>query len=226
MSAKSKGKDEKARVLVVDDHPIVRQGIIQIISQEPDFTVCGEAESASAALQAIAALKPDVVLADLSLKESSGLELVKDVRVRWPDLPVLMLSMHDESIYAERVLRAGARGYLTKVEATERVIEALRMVLRGEIYLSSQMASRLVGMYVKGRPESTGSTVERLSDRELEVFNLIGQGLKTSQIAERLHLSVKTIESHRSNIKRKLNLDNATQLLQHAIQWTQYENTK
>ena len=209
------------RVYIVDDHPIVRHGIAQLIDQQPDLEVCGEAEGAHEALKAIAALKPDVVTVDLSLKGGHGLDLIKDVRERFPRLPVLVVSMHDESLYAERVLRAGARGYIMKHEATDRVAVAIRQVLRGEIYVSDRMASRIMQKIVRTPEGAAPSFLASLSDRELEVFHLIGQGHGTRQIADRLHLSVKTIETYRAHIKDKLNLGTATELVRHAVQWAQ-----
>ena len=210
----------KARVLVVDDHPVVRQGMAQLIGHEPDLEVCGEAASAPDALKAISACRPDVAVVDLSLKGVSGLELLKDIKVRHPRLPVLVLSMADENIFAERALRAGARGYMMKEEAAEKVPDAIRCVMSGRIYLSDAMSSRLLHQFVDGRTEA-GSAVDSLSDRELEVFQLIGQGLGTGEIARRLHLSPKTIETYRAHIKEKMNLESATELLQHAIQYVQ-----
>ncbi len=219
----AKGKAKKLRVLIVDDHPIVRHGLRQLISQEPDLEVSGEAERPSEALKAIASLKPHVAIVDLSLREGSGLELIKDIKVRHPKLAVLVLSMHDESIYGERVLRAGARGYITKAEASENLLTAIRRVLAGEIYLSEKMAARMLHKLAAGPGVTDSSPVGVLSDRELEVFQLIGQGLRTRQIAERLQLSVKTIETYRENIKWKLKLEDAAELLQHAIRWVQGE---
>jgi DNA-binding NarL/FixJ family response regulator len=214
-------KKEKFRILIVDDHPIVRQGLVQMIGHEPDMIVCGEAESAHEALKVIAASTPDVAVVDLSLKGISGLELLKDIKVRYPKLPVLVLSMFDESIYAERALRAGARGYMMKEEASEKVLTAVRSILAGQIYLSDTMASRLLNMAVLGRGDGGASPSERLSDRELEVFRLIGQGYGNTDIARQLHLSPKTVETYRAHIKDKLNLTSSTELLQHAIKWTQ-----
>jgi DNA-binding NarL/FixJ family response regulator len=215
-------KKEKYRILIVDDHPIVRQGLVQMIGHEPDMIVCGEAESAHEALKVIATGAPDVAVVDLSLKGVSGLELLKDIKVRYPKLPVLVLSMFDESIYAERALRAGARGYMMKEEASEKVLTAVRNILAGQIYLSDTMASRLLNMAVLGRGGDGGaSPSERLSDRELEVFRLIGQGYGNTDIARQLHLSPKTVETYRAHIKDKLNLASSTELLQHAIKWTQ-----
>ena len=218
------GKDE-TKILIVDDHPIVRQGIKLLVTQEPDMTVCGEADSAADALEAIERSSPDVAIVDLALKESSGLELIKDIRIRYPKLLVLVLSMRDESFYAERVLRAGASGYITKEEGTERVIEGIRKILEGEVYLSEKLASKMIRKYVDGRPGSGGTLVQNLTDRELEVFEMIGNGLTTREVAGKLHLSVKTVESHREHIKEKLKLDNATELLKPAIQWVQCQGS-
>jgi DNA-binding NarL/FixJ family response regulator len=210
-----------AKVLIVDDHPIVREGLAQLIDQEDDLTVCGEAEGTRDALEAAEAARPDIAIVDIFLREASGIELVKDLVVRFPGLGILVLSIHDESIYAERVLRAGARGYIMKQEATEEVVSAIRRVLAGGIYLSESMADRILGKVFKGKCLAGTSPIERLSDRELEVFYLVGRGQGTRDVAERLHLSMKTIETYREHIKEKLNLKNATELLQHAIQWVQ-----
>jgi DNA-binding NarL/FixJ family response regulator len=211
-------KQTKTRVLVVDDHPIVRQGLVQMIEHEPDLEVCGQAEDSHTALQAVDKLKPDMAIIDISLKGASGIELMKSIKLQHPNFRVLALSMHDESLYAERALKAGARGYIMKHEAPERVIAAIRRILGGEIYVSENMTARMVHKLVDGAEDgSTG--IESLTDRELEVFRLIGLGHGTRQIAEELFLSVKTIESYRAHIKEKLALDNATELIQHAIQW-------
>jgi DNA-binding NarL/FixJ family response regulator len=209
----------RTRIFVVDDHPIVRQGLTQLIDREPDLTVCGEAEDARAALERIAALRPDVVIVDVSLEGPDGLDLLKTIRAQDPHLPVLILSMHDESLYAERALRAGANGYIMKQEATDRVLTALRQILRGEIYVSERMAKKMVQHFVGRAVGVKRHTVEDLTDRELEVFRLIGKGRGTRQIAEELHLSVKTVESYYAHIKEKLTLKNARELVQRAVQW-------
>ena len=216
-------KEEKRGILLVDDHPIVRQGLAELIDAEKDLMVCGTAESMNAALEQMPTLKPDLVVVDISLKGSNGIELLKNIKVRYPKMKVLMLSMHDEGLYAIRALRAGAAGYIMKQEATEKVIEAARKVLNGEIYLSDKMEKKMMQQLVGGRTARTGSPLEDLSDRELEVFNLIGQGKGTRQIAEEMHLSIKTVESHRAHIKEKLGLKSATELVQHAIQWRDAE---
>jgi DNA-binding NarL/FixJ family response regulator len=210
----------KTKVLIVDDHPIIRQGLAELINNEQDLTVCGQAEDAPEALVKIKESEPDMVIVDISLKETSGMELIKDIKAKYSNLPVLVLSMHDEALYAERILRAGAKGYVMKAEATEKVIVAIRKILIGQIYVSDKMAAKMVRKLVGGGPDMGVSAIERLSDRELEVFHLIGQGYGTRQIAERLHLSIKTIETYREHIKEKLNLADASELLQYAIQWT------
>jgi len=211
--------ENKAKIIIVDDHPIVREGLSDLINKEKDLVVCGQAEDAPQTMKAIRALKPDMVTVDISLKETSGLELIKDIKVQYPDLPVLALSMHKESLYAERALRAGAKGYITKQEATKKVVMAIRKVLNGGLYFSDRMAEKFVHKLVGAKPEVGASPIERLTDRELEVFSLLGQGHGTRQISEQLHLSVKTVETYRARIKEKLNLTSASELLQHAFQW-------
>jgi len=210
----------KRRVLVVDDHPIVREGLAQLINREPDLAVCGDAEEMHTALQTIDALKPDILIVDISLNGPDGLDLLKTIRARDPRLPVLILSMHDESIYAERALRAGANGYLMKQEGTDRVLIALRRILDREIYVSDRIASIMLRHFVGGGTSTTisRSPFDDLSDRELEVLRLIGEGRSTRQIAEDLHLSVKTVETYQGHLKDKLGLKNSRELLQYAIQ--------
>ncbi len=219
MSKPIKSDKSAAKVFLVDDHPLVREWLGQLIERENDLVVCGEAEDTAEAMEKIALTKPSIVIADISLKTSHGLELVKDLKVRHPSLPVLVLSMHDESLYAERVLRAGAMGYITKQEATKKILLAIRQVLSGAVYVSDNMASRMVHKLVVGTNKEHTSTVDRLTDRELEVFQLIGKGQGTRRIAEKLHLGIKTVESYRARIKEKLKLEDGTQLLQQAIQW-------
>jgi DNA-binding NarL/FixJ family response regulator len=214
----------KNRVFVVDDHPIVRQGLALMINREPDLMVCGEAEEAQAALAAFEELHPDVLVVDISLPGPDGIDLVKAIRARDAGVPVLVLSMHDESIYAARALRAGANGYIMKQEATERVLIAIRRILEGDVYLSNSAASRVVNQYVRGAA-AMPSPVSVLSDRELEVFRLIGQGHGTREIADTLHLSIKTVETYQTHIKEKLSLRNARELVQHAIEWNLAELT-
>lgn len=221
MTTQEAASKTRNRVLIVDDHPIVRQGLKGLISQAPDLTVCGEAETIFDALKAIEQLSPDIAVVDISLKGESGVDLIKDIRIRYPNLPVLTLSMYDEAIYAERVLRAGARGYVTKEEAAENVLNAIRSVLKGQIFLSERMSAKMLSKLVGGRTEAQGLSIDRLSDRELQIFELIGRGMSTRMIAETLHLSIKTVESHRANIKEKLQIESATELLQQAIHWLQ-----
>lgn len=211
------------KVLVVDDHPVVRQGIGMLIDQQPDLQVCAEAGGAVDALTAIEESKPDVVIVDISLKGTSGIDLIKDIHIRYPGLPVLVLSMHHESFCAERALRAGARGYVTKGEAGQKLMDAIHRVLGGDVYLSAEMSDRMISKFVEARSDSLMSSIEGLSDRELQVFELIGEGHGTGRIAQMLHLSSKTIESHRESVKRKLKLTSASELLRHAIQWVQFE---
>jgi DNA-binding NarL/FixJ family response regulator len=213
----------KKRILVVDDHPIVRQGLALLINREADLVVCGEAEEASGALHVMASAHPDLVMLDISLHGPDGLDLLKIIRTRYPALPVLILSMHDESIYAERALRAGANGYIMKQEATEKVLVALRRILGGEIYVSNRIANKFLKHYISGSGTLRNSSISDLSDRELEVFRLIGEGHGTRQIAEELHLSVKTVESYQAHIKEKLSLRSARELMQRAIQWSMNE---
>ena len=214
------GAAAKRSVFIVDDHPIVRQGLALLINREPDLAVCGDAEEAGSALRRIVELKPDLIAVDISLNGPDGLDLVKDIRARDADLPVLILSMLDESLYAERALRAGANGYIMKQEATERVLIAIRRILGGEIYVSDRMANRMLGRFVGGSQVGQRSPIAELTDRELEVFRLIGEGHGTRQIAEDLHVSVKTVESYQAHIKEKLSLKNARELVQRAIRWT------
>ncbi len=220
----AKTEENKTKIIIVDDHPIVRRGLSELVNGHDDLVVCGQAEDARQAMQAIKTLKPDVVIVDISLKETSGMELIKDIKVQYPNLSVLALSMHDEALYAERVLRAGADGYIMKAEATENIVTAIRKVISGQIYLSDRMAPKMVRKLVGAAPNTGGSPIDCLSDRELEVFSLIGQGYATRRIAEKLYLSIKTIETYRAHIKDKLNLADAAELLQYAIQWVQSQD--
>lgn len=205
----------KARILIVDDHPLVRAGFRALIGEEPDLEVCGEAEGFAEALERADETAPDVIVVDLSLDDGSGLELIKRLHARHPEVRLLACSMHDESLFADRVLKAGGRGYVNKHEATDHVVGAVREVLAGGIYLSSTMTER-----VRQRTPADGpASVEALTDRELEVFSLIGQGLGTAQVAAQLHLSVKTVETHREKIKRKLGLASGSELARYAAQW-------
>ncbi len=210
---------KKNRVLLIDDHPIVRQGLALLIDREADLSVCGEADGAHSAFHAITTLRPDIVVLDISLSGPDGLDVLKEIRTNTANLPVLILSMHDESIYAERAMRAGANGYIMKQEATEKVLVAIRRILLGEVYLSDRLTNSMLRQYALGVTPMKASPLVNLTDRELEVFRLIGEGNGTRQIAEDLHVSVKTIESYQAHIKEKLGLKNSRELVQHAIEW-------
>ena len=218
---RSPAKNKKVRILLVDDHPIMRRGLAELINLEKDLVVCAEADSIQTALELIKRHEPHVALVDLSLKNESGLELIKDIKARFPEVLILVLSMHDELFYAERVLRAGAKGYVMKQQATDLVLVAIRRILGGEVYLSDFMSSKVLRNFTGKKTEKAGSSVDQLSDRELEVFRLIGTGLGTRQIAERLSRSVKTVETYREHIKLKLDLKDSSELVQNAIQWSQ-----
>jgi len=216
----------KRSVLVIDDHPLLRQGLAMLINQQQDLQVCGEAANIRMAMQCIVQLRPDVVILDISLQGPDGLEVLKTIRATNPDLPVLVLSMHDEAIYAERALRARANGYIMKQEATEKVLVAVRRILDGDVYLSEAMSKKLLQQFIDGTPSVLESRIATLSDRELEVFRLIGEARATREIAEELHLSVKTVETYQAHIKEKLGLKSGRELIQHAIQWVLNGKTK
>jgi DNA-binding NarL/FixJ family response regulator len=216
-------KSGKTRILLVDDHAVVRFGIGQLINRQSDLEVCGEEEDASRALDAMAKVNPDLVIADISLKDSSGLELMRNIKAQYPKMPVLVISAHEESVYAEIAFRAGALGYLMKGEALNKVLTAIRQVLAGSIYVSDALAAKMLQQQVRGQTDINESPVKSLSDREMEVFQMIGQWKKTREIAKELHLSVKTIEYYREQIKRKLNLNSAAELTQYATSWVQRE---
>ncbi len=221
MAAKKKNPKSKKRILIVDDHPMMRQGLAQLINNEPDLTVCCEADTAGQALDLLTASQPELVLADISLPDKNGLELIKDIHVLAPEVQILVVSMHDEALYAERVLRAGARGYIMKQEGGRKLMQAIRRILSGQIYVSDKMSARILEIFSGRRADGGESTVERLSDREFEVFQLIGEGKGTREIAGHLHLSVKTVEVHRANIKEKLKLRTATDLVRYAVRWAE-----
>ncbi len=211
--------ERASNVFIVDDHPIVRQGLGQLIDHEPDLKVCGEASSVQEARAALSRSQPDVVIVDLSLRDSDGFELIKDIRSKYRHLPVLVLSMHDESVYAERLLGAGANGYIMKQAAADQLLIALRRVLSGGIYVSEHVGASMIERFAVGGFRLSTDPVERLTNRELQVLSLIGRGRRTREIANALNLSVKTIESHRQRIKKKLNLASAPQLVQYAVNW-------
>ncbi len=224
MSKKSAAQSKK-RILIVDDHPMMRQGLAQLVGAEPDLIVCGEVDSAESAIDAVGKSKPDLVLADISLPGKNGLELIKDFQAVQPGLPVLVISMHDESLYAERVLRAGGRGYIMKQEGGRKLMLALRQVLAGKIYVSEKISADILENFSGHRAGTESSPVEKLTDREFEVFQHLGQGRGTRDIAEKLHLSVKTVEVHRANIKAKLKLKSAPELIRFAVRWSESSGT-
>ncbi len=207
------------KIIVVDDHPIVRQGLENLINHEEDFHVCAQAENANEAMKAVKKYNPDLIIVDISLEGESGFELIKRVKSQYPNLAILVLSMHDESLYAERVLRAGASGYIMKQKGTEKLIIAIRKIFSGQEYISDDIMMRMIHKFVGQRPEANNHSTESLSDRELEVFLLIGHGFGTRIIASKLFLSVKTIETYRAHIKEKLNLADSSELLRYAIQF-------
>lgn len=213
--------ETNARVFVVDDHPVVRKGLEYIIKQEPKLEICGEAESGQEALKLIQKTNPDIVILDLSLKDMSGLDLLKELKKIKPELPILILSMHDESVYAERVIRAGAMGYLNKENGFDQLVLAIGTILKGEVYTSPDVAARFLKKMSKTSANIKGSLLECLSDRELAVFELIGQGFSTSEIAKKWNRSIKTIETYRANLKQKLNLDTSAELIRFSVKWYQ-----
>lgn len=221
LSSNQTGTPSRSRILIVDDHPLVRQGITQLVNQEADLHICCEAENAEEAIESIRNCVPDLVIVDISLEGISGIELVKIIKARNAHLPTLVMSMHDESLYAERALRAGARGYIMKQEAPEKILTAIRQILHGNIYVSDKMRSKILQQLIDGQSHAAASPVADLSDRELEVMRLIGQGFSTAEIAEKMSRSVKTIEAHRGNLKEKLQLKTGAELVHFAIQWVE-----
>jgi len=217
--AQKRQQSTKKRIFIVDDHPIVREGLITIINHDKDLAVCGEADEPQEALKAISELRPDVVIVDITLKNSDGIELTKSIKARYPKLPVIVLSIHDESVYAERALRAGAQAYLMKEVVSDNIVTAIRTVLSGEVYVSNTMGKKMLRKLAAGKADTISGPMDSLSDRELEIFRLIGQGYKPSKIAKSMHLSVKTVETYRARIKEKLNLADADELLRYAIRW-------
>jgi DNA-binding NarL/FixJ family response regulator len=212
---------QKRKILIVDDHPLVREWLTNLINQQSDLVVCGEAATAAEAMLAVANAKPAAAIIDISLKDSSGIELIKDLKKTSPNLVVLVLSMHDESLYAERALRAGAKGYIMKRETTRKVTDALRRVLEGKFYVSETIAETITTQFVEGKTQVLRSPVEQLSDRELAVFDLLGEGRGTRQIAEVLRVSVKTVQSYCARIKEKLNLGSGADLIREAVRHKQ-----
>jgi DNA-binding NarL/FixJ family response regulator len=215
----SKSDPQRKRILIVDDHPMMRDGLRLLIANEADLEICGEAENAPEALELARELKPDLAIVDITLRTSNGLELIKDLQIHTPRTAVLVLSMHDESLYAERVLRAGGRGYIMKQEGGKRIIEGIRQVLNGRTFVSDNISSKILDSFSGHGRES--SAVEQLTDREFEVFQLIGQGMGTKEMAEKLRVSVKTIEVHRVNIKEKLKTPTIGDLIRFAVRFTE-----
>lgn len=207
------------RIYIVEDHPLVRQGLSQVVASEADMEICGEAEDSPAAIRGVGEANPDAIIVDISLKGANGLELIKNLKAIHEDIPILVFSMHDETIYAQRALRAGAKAYVMKKESPSKVVDAIRKIIQGEIYVSPSVSDQVLHQIVNGPGNVSTSPVDRLTDRELEVVQLIGRGLSSREIAESLHLSVKTIESHRAHVKEKLSLRNATELVQFSVQW-------
>ena len=223
--ARSTPVSHKLKVLLVDDHPITRQGMKALVNQQPNLDVCGEADNAAFAIELVGRLQPDLAIVDIALKTTNGIELTKNIKVHAPNLPVLIVSMHDEGLYAERALRAGAMGYLMKQEASEKIIAAIQRLLQGEIYLSDKIKEKMLHRFVNKKGEGMVFSIDTLSDREMEVFQLIGNGYSTRQIAQKLNLSSKTIDSYREHLKLKLNLESGAELVRHAIQWARSEGT-
>lgn len=227
MTAKGRAspvRNQKKKVLLVDDHPMMRQGLAQLIDQQKDLLVCGESGDANGAMKLVESLKPDLALVDISLEGRSGFELIRDLQALHPEVPVLVMSMHDESLYAERMLHVGARGYVMKQAGGETLLLAIRQVLRGQVYVSTMMSMKILDRLSGPKPRGSSSPIEKLSDREFEVFQLIGQGRGTRQIAQQLSLSPKTVEVHRGHIKEKLKLRDATELVRHAVRWIETQN--
>jgi DNA-binding NarL/FixJ family response regulator len=215
----------RRRVLLVDDHPMMRAGLAHLIEKQPDLSVCGEAANPAEALKGLPTTKPEIVLSDLTMPGRSGLEFVKDLLAIEPTLPILVVSMHDEAVFAERALRAGARGYIMKEAGGEAVVAAIRQILRGEIYVSQAMSARILESLSTRKPRGSSSPIEKLTDREFEIFQLIGQGKSTRDIATQLHLSTKTVDVHRSHLKEKLELKDATSLIRYAVRWVETQKT-
>ncbi len=216
----------RRRVLIVDDHPMTRAGLVHVVNHEPGLMVCGEAENAAQALSLLQVSQPDLLLVDITLPGKSGLELIKDVKAMQPELPMLVISMHDETLYADRVLRAGARGYISKNEGGEKLIGAIRHVLNGKIYVSAPMAAHILEMFSGGHKVVERSAIEQLSDREFEVFELLGAGLSAHQIGDRLHLSAKTVDAHRANIRKKVKIKSTAELISYAARWIANEGNE
>ena len=223
MNPRKKTAQAQTRILIVDDHPMMREGLAQLIAHQPDMMVCGEAGEAGEALEKVRLLKPNLVLADITLPGRNGLELIKDIQAMDAAVLVLVISMHDESFYAERVLRAGGRGYVMKQEGGKKIMEAIRQVSAGQIFVSDKMSARILELFSGRRAQGGKAVVQNLTDREFGVYQLIGQGLGTKDMARELHVSPKTIEVHRANIKAKLQIKSMAELIRHAVRWVESE---
>lgn len=221
MGAERKDQQSERRVVLVEDHPMMRERLAELLRQEPDLCVCGEAEDHAPALEIIEKTQPQLVIVDLTLKTSNGLDLIKDLHARRPDMPILVVSMHDEAMYGERVLRAGARGFVSKQESSATVREAIQTVLRGDLYLSDRLSEALTAKIAGRSRHHAGMSVDTLTDRELRVFELLGRGLTTRQVAKELGLNMRTVETYRARIKRKLHLKNGNELTHLAVRWTE-----
>jgi DNA-binding NarL/FixJ family response regulator len=217
---------KKNKILLVDDHPLVREWLANLINEQPDLHVCGEAASAPQAFESISATRPDIVIVDLALEGGSGIELIKNIKAAHPNVATIVLSMHDESLYAERALRAGARGYIMKREATKKILQGIRSVLAGKLYISDKISDMMAEKFVEGHSTANESPVQQLSDRELEVFQLLGRGFTTRQISEHLNIGFKTVQAYCARIKEKFNLTNITELLREAIRWHEGQQEK
>jgi DNA-binding NarL/FixJ family response regulator len=217
-------KESVIKLIIVDDHPVMRQGLSQLINQEANLSVTAEASSAEEALTVLEQHKPELALVDLTLPGKSGIELIKDIRSMFPEISVLVISMHDESLYAERVLRAGGRGYVMKDSGSEKILEAIQTVVTGKIYVSEKISNKILEIFSGNSQQQNASPVESLTDREFEIFQLIGRGLEIKDIAAKLHISPKTVEVHRLNIKTKLKQQTATELIRYAIRWVESED--
>jgi len=213
------GTKQRRRILIVDDHPMTRRGMAQLIGQQDDLEICGEAGDAVQAMTAISGLGPELVLADVSLPDKHGLEFIKDIKALHPEVLILVVSMHEESLFAERALHAGARGYLMKNEGGEKLIEAIRAVLEGKLYLSPSLSASVLNVFAGGRRRSEDTLIGSLTDREFEVFQLVGEGLTTREIGDRLRMGGKTVETHRLHIREKLDVKTAPELMKYAIRW-------
>jgi DNA-binding NarL/FixJ family response regulator len=211
--------DRSSKIFIVDDHPLVREWLTTLLRQQPDIDVCGEAEDMASALKGIEVLSPDVAIVDITLKGHSGIDLIKAIKARMPQVEIIVLSMHDERLYAERAIRAGARGYITKRETSRKIVGAIRQVRQGKLYVSDQIAALFAARFLDGTKQGGHSPMELLSDRELQVFNMLGEGDETRRIAETLNVSIKTIQAYCARIKEKLKLANAAELLREAIRW-------